>query len=240
MGWLRGKDGAPQGWVKAPPDVELEIRGVWQEDAMPAELKDDPGYVPFMLSGEAQDWVDSMEDGQIMDGGTAVYGHPKPAVTRHRSLATPSAASLAPASVPVPVRAAQLPQSPPTPSAPRILMPDIDGTAGSGPVPAPAPPRRYSEMPDIGDSPPKPAKTSPAPMPDVGESKPTRLRTLPQRVLMPDIDEEPTVTAQPHHQTMPDVGQPAPRTQPPRPSPMPDIADDEPQRPAGPIMPDIG
>src|SRR5947209_14622097 len=80
--------GDRSGWVKAPPVVEAEIRAVWQEDELPDEITKAPGYHPFTLGIEAQEWVDSMTE--VVDGGKGVYGRPAPvAPPQHRQLATP-------------------------------------------------------------------------------------------------------------------------------------------------------
>lgn len=209
MGRARRK--APAGWERAPSAIELEIRAVWQEDDMPDELKSSPGYRPFTLGNEAQAWVDSMAE--IMDGGGAVYGRPRPATPiQRRSLASsPPAAQppdrwTAPASPPpTPWTGSQPASSSPPPStipAARVLMPDIEGS-----IPSATPPR-----------------------------------TLPRRVMMPEIgDEKAPGPEQPRRPAMPDIGVPdAQQASQPRPQ-MPDIASDE-DRPKEkrPLMPDIG
>ncbi len=177
MGW---GDNKYSGWVKAPRDIELEIRSVWQEDEMPAELKDDPSYLPFTLGLAAQDWVDSMSE--IVDGGKAVYGRPKPAApAQHRSLTTPPPAPPAPPAAPVssgPQRAPSYtppvgPAPDPTPgywpSPPRearVLMPDIDDTRPPSAPPPRTLPKRVL-MPDIGDPVAPPSKNAAITMPDI-------------------------------------------------------------------------
>ncbi len=193
----RRKSKAPAGWVVAPPEVELEIRGVWQEDEMPDEIKQTPGYSPFTLGAEAQAWVDSMAD--ITDGGDAVFGRPRPAAppTLHHSLT----AQLPPVAVPPSPAATSSPASqtvrrpPPAPPSPHS--------------PPPSPPRVL--MPDINDVPPPPASSSTPPrpvMPDIDSaSPPARKRTLPHRVLMPEIDgDDEQPKPKPPRPVMPDIG----------------------------------
>lgn len=79
----------PDGWVQAPGDVQAEIFLVWQEDELPDELKNAPGYVPFTLSSSAEDWVRAMAEIKEIDGSREkiIIGHPRPpAPVRHRSL----------------------------------------------------------------------------------------------------------------------------------------------------------
>src|ERR1700688_1856405 len=97
-----------RGWAKAPPIVEAEIRAVWQEDELPDEITKAPGFRPFTLGLDSQEWVDSMAE--VVDGGNGVYGRPKTVIpTQHRELATPPPPSLAPA-----------PQPPSTPRFPTV------------------------------------------------------------------------------------------------------------------------
>lgn len=193
----RRKGKAPAGWVVAPAEVELEIRGVWQEDEMPDEIKQTPGYSPFTLGTEAQAWVDSMVD--ITDGGDAVFGRPRPAAppTPHRSLTAQPPPVAVPPSSPAPTAspASQtLRRPPPAPPYPQL--------------PPPSPPRVL--MPDIDDVPPPPASSStPRPvMPDIDSaSPPARQRTLPRRVLMPEIDgDDEQSKPKPPRPLMPDIG----------------------------------
>jgi hypothetical protein len=187
MGWSGRKERA--GWVKAPSEVELEIRSVWQEDEMPDEIKNAPGYRPFTLGLDAQAWVDSMAE--IADGGDAVYGRPRPVTPQQH----PSLTSLAP-SLPLPTPTPSQPSHPTTapsaPSTPRVLMPDIDDAPSPPPAarpPAPSAPRVL--MPDVDDGPPPPSRT----------------RTLPPRVSMPDIgDDEERPEPKPPRPLMPDIG----------------------------------
>lgn len=182
------------GWVQAPSTVELEIRTVWQEDEMPEELTGSPGYLPFTLGAEAQAWVDSMAE--VVDGGKAVYGRPKPvAPPVHRALGTP-----APTPPPAPRPLETAPPAPrlgslratPPPRPPQP-MPEI---AGSDPVPPPqlAPrPRTLPKrvvMPEIGkepaDEPVVPeiaAEQHPPLMPEIGEEP-----SHPRPPLMPEIE----------------------------------------------------
>jgi hypothetical protein len=200
MGWLGRKERA--GWVKAPPAVELEIRSVWQEDEMPDEIKNAPGYRPFTLGLDAQGWVDSMVE--IVDGGDAVYGRPRPITPQqHQPLTSPT--PLPPLPAPTPFQPSQ---PPPVPSAPRVLVPDIDD-APLPPAQPPAPPGPRVLMPDV----------------DVGPPPPARPRTLPRRVLMPDVGEDmERPEPKPPRPLMPDVGddEEGPKPKPPRPL-MPDI-----------------
>lgn len=193
MGWLGGK-GRP-GWVKAPPTIELEIRGVWQEDELPDEIKLAPGHATFTLGTESQEWVDSMEE--IVDGGDAVYGRPKPASSpTHKSLTTP------PPPQPLPPPAAptySLPYHPQSnrttiwPDRPRVQMPDIYGSSAPPSMPPSHPRAPRDLMPDIEAAPPPlpagPSSTPHAGMPDIGDASPSpaRVRTLPRRILVPEI-----------------------------------------------------
>src|SRR5436309_1730541 len=117
-----------QGWVKAPSVIGSEIRAVWQEDEMPQEITGSPGYVPFTLGSDSQAWVDSMAE--VVDGGDAVFGRPRPAVPPvRRQLATPT-------------------PPPPAPAA----HPALRQGGGGPPPPLHVPPRRdRPSMPDIGD-----------------------------------------------------------------------------------------
>ncbi len=209
MRWLGGKEERP-GWVKAPSEIELEIRTVWQEDEMPEEIKADPGYQPFTLGSDAQAWVDSMIE--IADGGSAVYGRPKSVATpARRQLSTP------PPSLPAATRPRAPAPTVPQPlagsriHAPRLLMPEID--EAPRPSPVRTLPRRVL-MPDIGsDNSPHP---KPPIMPDIAEDE----LPQPKPRLMPDIAEEEL----PH----------------PKPPVMPEIAEEEVPQPKPPLMPDIG
>ena len=189
---LRAGNPERAGWIKAPPAVEGEIRTVWLEDEMPEELKDSPGYVPFVLGPEAQAWVDGMSE--VVDGGKAVFGRPRPqtAIT-HRSLASQP-----------PLQSLQPPQSSPPQSVPRVPpplqtprpvrpaeMPEIGGPPASRPVEtgrARTLPKRVllpeigenaasSAMPEIGgkSAAPPPTETvgnsTPASLPEIGESR---------------------------------------------------------------------
>jgi hypothetical protein len=100
----------PSGWVAAPGDVQAEIFLVWQEDELPAELKDSPGYVPFTLSPGAEDWVRGMAEIKELDGPKEkiVIGRPRPAAAvQHRPLlAEPAPPSAVPAPMyPTPIAA---------------------------------------------------------------------------------------------------------------------------------------
>ncbi len=191
---------------------------------MPDEIRSSPGYHPFTLSSDSQDWVDSMAE--VVDGGDAVYGRPKPAApTQHRSLATslpslPPSAVLPPASS-WPGSASSPHPSTPTPRSPRVVMPDIDSSPDRTNPPPPA--RPHVLMPDIesagsqstGSGPPLESHPSPAthhPMPDIGGDSPApvRARTLPRRVLVPEIGAESSAPAPPRDAAaapgMPDIG----------------------------------
>jgi hypothetical protein len=259
MAW--GKKTGRPGWVQAPPLVELEIRGVWQEDELPDEIAQSPGHRAFTLGSESQDWVDSMEE--IVDGGDAVYGRPKTVSPRaHPSLATlpppASQASPAPAGPAYVWPSAQDPdQRRAPPAKPRILMPDIDaGAAPVKPSPPPRPPR--DPMPDIDAGPAavKPSPPTRAPrdlMPDIdGGSAPNSGRSQSgSHAAMPDIGGEsapvPRTRTLPRRVLVPDIGgdETPSQTQGSRPGAnMPDIGADEKQedaekRPRG-SMPDIG
>jgi len=156
--------------VKAPASVELEIRTVWQEDDMPAEVTADPGYRSFTLGPDAQEWVDSMAE--VVDGNNAVYGRPKPVVpTSHRSLAStnlPAPASPVQSVLPLPPAARVQPQ----PARRRIAMPEI---AGGAPVPVRTLPPR-TEMPEIGGETPAPQPAYPG-MPEIGGDEPPKKPT---------------------------------------------------------------
>ncbi|HEX6508146.1 MAG TPA: hypothetical protein VF221_10985 [Chloroflexota bacterium] len=247
MRWLGPKSERP-GWEKAPPIVETEIRTVWQEDELPDEITKAPGFRPFTLGLEAQEWVDSMSE--VVDGGNGVYGRPKPVVpAQHRQLTTPAYPDYSPpvatpptyppvASPPVPPEKSR----PSPPPKPRILMPDIDEEQSPTPTPR-------TQMPDIDEpSPPPPPRvlmpevddTSSAPqprvlMPDVGDQPPSQ-----PRVQMQNIDEA-SAHEQPHV-LMPEVDSsapPRPRTLPRRIS-MPEIGEEESARQKPPSMPEIG
>jgi hypothetical protein len=259
MAW--GKKTGRPGWVQAPPLIELEIRGVWQEDELPDEITQSPAHHAFTLGSESQDWVDSMEE--IVDGGDAVYGRSKTVSPRaHPLLATPPP----PAPQASPARAgptyvwpsAQGPdQRRAPPARPRVLMPDID--AGAAPVkPPPAPRAPRDLMPDIDTG---PAAVNPSPptraprdlMPDIDAGaapNPARSSSGP-RTAMPDIGGEsapvPRARTLPRRVLVPDIGgeEKPSQTQASGPGPnMPDIGADEKQeeaenRPKG-SMPDIG
>lgn len=208
MRWQGSREDRP-GWAKAPPVVEAEIRAVWQEDELPDEITKAPGFRPFTLGLDAQEWVDSMAE--IVDGGKAVYGRPQPVLPiQHRQLGTsPPAFSQSPV-----VRPSTVPPprySPAPPPKPRVLMPDIDG--------APPTPQQRPQMPDIAGSPPSSqprvhlpdiseSPSSPqrrVQMPDIDGTPTPRPRTLPKRVLMPDIGEE-QQPAKPKPPIMPEIG----------------------------------
>jgi len=176
MRWLGGKEERP-GWVRAPSEVELEIRTVWQEDEMPEEIKAGPGYQPFTLGSDAQAWVDSMIE--IADGGSAVYGRPKPVATAaRRQLSTPPP-SLPPATRPrIPAPTDPQPSPASRIGAPRLLMPEIDEAPRSSPVRTL--PRRVL-MPDIGEE--ELPQPKPPVMPDIAEEEFPR----PKPPVMPDI-----------------------------------------------------
>jgi hypothetical protein len=79
----------PSGWVAAPGAVRQEIFLVWQEDELPDELKNAPGYVPFTLSPESETWVRGMAEIKEIDGDKEkiVIGRPRPAASvQHRPL----------------------------------------------------------------------------------------------------------------------------------------------------------
>ena len=83
----------PSGWVAAPGTVQAEVFLVWQEDELPDELKNAPGYVPFTLSPESEAWVRGMAEIKEIDGDKEkiVIGRPRPAAAvQHRSLIQPS------------------------------------------------------------------------------------------------------------------------------------------------------
>src|SRR5437660_591575 len=172
------------GWVKAPPVVEAEIRAVWQEDELPDEITKAPGFRPFTLGLDSQEWVDSMAE--VVDGGNGVYGRPKPVVApQHRELTTPPP-PLAPAPrAPSPPRYPSISYqpAPSPPPKPRILMPDIEESS-----PAPKP---HDTMPEIDRKAPH-AKPRPV-MPEIDEAPPAPA----PRPVMPEIDET-TGPSNPH------------------------------------------
>lgn len=166
MGWLGGKGHA--GWVKAPPMVEQEIRAVWQEDEMPDEIRQAPGYHAFTLGTDSQDWVDSMAE--VVDGSGAVFGRPKPVILpQHRSLTT-SLPSQPPSASPPPSR-------PSTPCRSGASLPDLMATQGGAQghpgLEAPTTHTSHILMPDIEESP--------------GHAAPPGSAATPH-VLMPDIE----------------------------------------------------
>jgi hypothetical protein len=75
----------PAGWIQAPGDVQAEIFLVWQEDELPDELKNAPGYIPFTLSPGAEAWVRGMAEVKEIDGPKEklVIGRPRPATSVH-------------------------------------------------------------------------------------------------------------------------------------------------------------
>lgn len=171
---------------------------------MPEELTSSPGYVPFTLGPEAQEWVDAMAE--VVDGGKAVYGRPKPVgPVQHRSLATspPTPPPTMPTSKPPPTTgrgtaprtdAARLATTPPRQpletSQPihRVIMPDIGGPEANPPRSSPPPlrtvPRRVL-MPEIAESAETPEEQKPL-MPAIGENDETLGQ---ERSLMPEIGE---------------------------------------------------
>lgn len=179
MSWFNGRDRTHEGWFKAPRDVELEIQAVWQEDDMPPELKSDPSYVPFTLSANAQTWVDSMQDGQIVDGGNGVYGRPRSLESiHHRSLS-----SSPPRDDPA-VHDESLPAARPTGSRSRVVTTEIVRGAPPPVSPPGAAWRRVPIMPDVAEL--VVDKPAPALMPDIVTSSPPS-RSLPARTLIPEI-----------------------------------------------------
>ena len=70
----------PHGWELAPSTVEQEVFTLWQDEDMPAELKDAPGHVPFAISAESEAWIDSMiEVRELIQGKERhVVGRPRP------------------------------------------------------------------------------------------------------------------------------------------------------------------
>jgi hypothetical protein len=62
-------------WVTAPSVIETEIRMLWQEQELEDTLKDLPGYLPFHVSPDTQEWIDSMQEVRETDG--RVVGLPK-------------------------------------------------------------------------------------------------------------------------------------------------------------------
>lgn len=163
----------PSGWVPAPDSVKEEILLVWQEDEMPEELKNAPGYVPFTLSPDAEGWLSGMaEIKELQDAGqTVIIGRPRPAAPRERR-------SLIPA-----------PAAAPAPSA--------DAPTGPLPVPSPAPdlsakewvrrqaPRNVPVIADrdVAEPPPpaEPAREGARSLPDIGGEAPTTAREEPPR-----------------------------------------------------------
>lgn len=196
------------GWAKAPPIVEAEIRAVWQEDELPDEITQAPGFRPFTLGLDSQEWVDSMAE--VVDGGNGVYGRPKPvAAPVHRQLATPPPPAPAPRVDSRPNLPAPRYSPPPSPR-PRILMPEIDDT--------PTPVKPHPVMPEIDGATPAKLRTvmpevdaassSPRPhvlMPEIDDAAPPPVRTLPKRVVMPDIGGEEKPRGQPPP-SMPEIG----------------------------------
>ncbi|MBV9281515.1 MAG: hypothetical protein JOZ41_15660 [Chloroflexi bacterium] len=151
----------PSGWVEAPGFVRNELELLWQEDEMPEELKNAPGYTPFTLSADAQAWVDSMaEIRELLEGGEArVIGRPRPVATReHRIVAAPP------------------PPPPPAPSPPQYRAPAERPAPPPPPKPKPVPARPLPEIAPVAgvfDSPgPQPAHREPAAMPEIGGREP--------------------------------------------------------------------
>jgi hypothetical protein len=178
---------------------------------MPAEVTSAPGYRPFTLGPDSQEWVDSMAE--VVDGGKAVYGRPKPVTPKsHRSLAStpPPAPNIPPQSV-FTVPAARVE---PRPAPRRIVMPDIPG----------APPARVRTlpprivMPDIGGD--QPAHATPhGSVPEIGTEAAPPVR---EHATMPDIGGETSGRAA-KGTRMPEIGE---EGQPLRPSPrMPEIGE---------------
>lgn len=154
----------PSGWVQAPDSVKEEILLVWQEDEMPEEVKNAPGYVPFTLSPVSEDWLSGMaEIKELQDSDqTMIIGRPGPPVTRQRRSLIPTPAASPESSVDAPAT----PPSVPAPvthvstkewvrrQAPRNVPAIAEHDA---PAPAPAPVQPRSEgarsLPDIGGEP---------------------------------------------------------------------------------------
>ncbi len=207
-------------WVKAPPLVELEIRGVWLEDEMPDEIKNAPDRVPFTLSPESQEWVDSMLE--VKDAGKYILGLPRPAApVQHRPLGTQPAPPAPPPAADTTWAPFHAPSVPPptTTYPPRLPVPDIE----AAPKPSPVPER--SRMPDIADN-----RSPVAPKPSVDQEHPEQTR-------MPEIEND-----TPRRSAMPDIevvteGKPERASNKPKHAEIPDIGDDHPRRGA---MPDIG
>lgn len=212
MRWLSGPGprGPGPGWVQAPPGVELEIRAVWQEDEMPAEVTSAPGYQPFTLGPDSQDWVDGMAE--VVDGGNAVYGRPKPVMPKtHRSLAS---------------------TPPPTPNLPSPIVFTMPA-ARVQPQPTPRP----IVMPDIPGQPSPPIRTLPPRivMPDIGRDESTH---SPTHQGIPEIGNASTSPAR-QPRNLPDIGGETPKRAPER-SHMPEIGEVTPPKQNGPRMPEIG
>lgn len=125
----------PPGWELAPSIAEQEIFLIWQEEDLPAELKDAPGHVSFTPSAETQAWIDSMIEVRELQAGKErhVVGRPAPRATPqpHR-IVRPQPAPYPPAS-PVasppslPARSPSLPsqveeRKPELPAMPEILL----------------------------------------------------------------------------------------------------------------------
>lgn len=207
-------------WVKAPPLIELEIRGVWLEDEMPDEIKNAPGRVPFTLSAESQEWVDSMLE--VKDAGKYIVGLPRPAAPVHHR---PLGAQPTPPPSPLPAAGVtwtgfRTPDVPPpattNPSRPPIS--DIEA--------APMPPvAKRSRMPDIADD--RPRET---PQPNPVQQRPRQTR-------MPEIETEAAPRSRMSEIEDVTEGKPKHGSDKPKHAEIPDIGDDHPRRRA---MPDIG
>lgn len=113
----------PAGWVPAPDDVKEEIHCVWQEDEMPDEVKNAPGYLPFTLSPGSEQWLAGMAEIRELQGseGSVIIGRPRPSAPRaHRSLIPDPSPPLSPQTSPTVSSSVPQPPKPPQPAGPSI------------------------------------------------------------------------------------------------------------------------
>jgi hypothetical protein len=186
--------------VQAPDSVKEEILLVWQEDEMPDEVKNAPGYVPFTLSPGAEDWLAGMAEIKELPGSdrTVIVGRPRPPVPRERRSLIPTPA---PSPAPPP---AYTPAGPPPAPAPALStkewvrrqaprnVPAIAERDAAAPVPPSVEPRREEvrSLPDIGgETPPAAPEERPTEavhaVPQIGGEPPAEPSPPPEQSVQP-------------------------------------------------------
>lgn len=175
----------PSGWVQAPDAVKEEIFLVWQEDEMPEEVKNIPGYVPFTLSPGAEEWLAGMAEIKELEGSqrSVIIGRPRPVTPKDRR-------SLIPEPLPSPAAPGGSADASPAPAPPvstkewvRRQAPRNVPTIAERGVAAPPPPQpvhrpeRAHAVPSIGEASAGAHQEAPVgetrPVPQIGGESPS-------------------------------------------------------------------